>query len=1020
GTLDFGRVRVGDAVRRSFRLVNRGKYDIAYALRFRRAAAAALFALEPAGGALAPGAAVEIGVTLHAAAEVHLRGNLDLRCTITEPRTGEAVEEFAACIDAAAVWPRLRALPSRGVDFGAVAFNAGAPQTRAFELKNEGDFECAFALCAPAAAAAALSATAAAAAAAAAPGAAEDGDARAATEAALYHVLKATPAALLAPAEAEALAKWEAAAAAAAAAPAVSRAAGAAKGRKPTSSGSEAQYSVTAAPDAMGMLPGTVTIGQFTIGPYAGTIQPGQSVTFQPAGSKGYREVIELRAAGAQPLQQQQQQSTYELVGESCVPGIETSDWHSIFEEQVVVPSLDDAAAAAQHRRHRGRAAAAAAAAAVPPSALFAEDQRLLSFGSVATLASGGGGGGSGGSGGGALGVCERVKIVNDRKVPCSVRFEIRPPTDAAAVATAAATGGAAKGKKASISAPSDGGAGSAQGEAAFTVQPAQWDIPPHEFRYVTVHFRPLEMRAYRGRFVAAVTNADAAAAAAAEAPCGRLEFLLAGQGTMPVVTVERPLARDTAGAVTVDFGEVAAERARRVPLVLFNGGTVPAFCIFELRAPPPPFAFAHSGGSVELAPGERRELEVVFQPRAAQQQQQPAQQLSGVLRMSIMHNPFGATAFALRGACVARDVAFEELPGGSGSDAQGSRAALAAPSLPSREAPFWLRNAAPAPVRFAFAPHAHFAFRPALGHIPAGGVKEVVAAFRPAGVVRYADEPLQLTTHRVAYADTAPAAAAAGGGDGSAQPSAAAAAAADADWDEAQETLRPATDDELVQLGKADPKAGSAKANGAAAAKKPAAAAAKGKGAAAASAAAAAVVLRLGPVTVEGVQMVYATSPEPACTVHAESKQTRVLRCSAVADVARYELRLGSGGGGGADGAASDPPGSGGDGGGGGRAVTFRPTAMFQACTHEFTVRNPAMTRLDYAWLLSNMRTGGGGGGGGALLAPPPCPFHVEPASGAIAPGAEQVFKLRFAPVEVDDYAYRLSAAMPALPEGA
>ncbi|CAN0510571.1 unnamed protein product, partial [Laminaria digitata] len=83
---------------------------------------------------------------------------------------------------------------------------------------------------------------------------------------------------------------------------------------------------------------------------------------------------------------------------------------------------------------------------------------------------------------------------------------------------------------------------------AAFAVHPETWDIPPHEHRYVSAHFRPTEMRSYRCQFQAIVSdNTDPST--------GRLEFLLSGKGTMPTVTLESPLERHQSGDVVMEFG---------------------------------------------------------------------------------------------------------------------------------------------------------------------------------------------------------------------------------------------------------------------------------------------------------------------------------------------------------------------------------------------------------------------------------------------------------------------------------
>lgn len=48
-------------------------------------------------------------------------------------------------VSAVSTWSRFRLQPSRGLNFGPVAFNAGK-MTKTLELKNEGEFEFVFAV----------------------------------------------------------------------------------------------------------------------------------------------------------------------------------------------------------------------------------------------------------------------------------------------------------------------------------------------------------------------------------------------------------------------------------------------------------------------------------------------------------------------------------------------------------------------------------------------------------------------------------------------------------------------------------------------------------------------------------------------------------------------------------------------------------------------------------------------------------------------------------------------------------
>jgi hypothetical protein len=1138
GVLDYGRVRVGDAKTETFILVNSGKYDITYTTRVRRGAVAALVKVAPASGTIAPGSTVTVGVTLCAVTALQLRDNFDLRCTVAEPHTGEAIEEFSVGISATAVWSQVRVQPSRGLNFGPTAHSAGV-QTKHFELKNEGDFEFAFALCQPGAEIVSSTATAAGGSVTSSRGDAPTASTRGsvsaavqlssaqATNAALLGLLQATPKALLSAADADTLAVYEAAAAAALRPPS----AAASKGKPAAAAAPNSKAALAAATAAAaaapavgvlqadGMLSGSLTIGQFTVAPYGGTVQPGQSVAvvvhFQPAGRQTFSEIIEVRVSGEAAVGSVLPASTttstvipwplYELMGESCVPGIETRDWRSIFEEQAVVAALHSDSTDGSDSNGRpgtagtyggssiGTAAATGTAAA---AACFVEDQRLLSFGTVTTVA-----GHSGHNG-----ACERVKIMNHNKVPCTVQFKIgAPAVDAATAAAAAAAAAApavpltAKEKAAAAkAAAADSSVLSAAQQAeldnisVFSVQPSQWDIPPHEYRYVSVYFKPTEMRAYKAKFAATVlqnagtSSSDSGSASSSaiavttavdssddttttSSSGNQLEFLLGGKGTMPTVALEAPLQRDESGAVALDFGDVANGHSKRLPIVLRNSGSIAVTCLFEFEssrsgtapvaalttaggasaprqrtttgtaaAANSQFLFAHSGSSVTLAPGEKREFEVVYQPRSsttattttAATSATAAASAADVLQMTVMHNPFGATAFALTGACVSHDVAFEDIPAPGCDDEivfeqidlignDSTAAAAQQQQQQQREVSFWLRNQSKSAVRFSFAGHAHFQFSPAVGHIPTGAVKEVHAVFTPSAPVAYTAEPVAFTTQRITYTTTSTA-------------NSATSSDAVCDWDDAQQTLRPATDADLALLSKQeaatnDPKAAK---KATASTAKPAAAA-KGKGGKDAAVIIVAPLVagsvKRGPVSSEGVQMVYAVDAEPEFTSDSSTEGTRMrtLKCTAVADVARYELQLGTTSANSSDEQQQQQ-----------RVVTFRPTAMYQSCVHSFTVRNPALTALAFDWSLYNLRSGSSSTAVAATSSNTttdrpssqqqrqqqqqqqqlPCPYSIEPVCGSIAAGTEQSFLLRFSPLEVDDYAYRLVAAVPAL----
>ena len=1015
GSLDFGRRRVGDSAAERFTLRNRGKYDIAFAFRVRRGIAASLFTVEPSQGVIGPGEAAEVCVTFCSRDETHLKDNRDIRCVITEPHTGEAVEEFSVVTSAVATWSRFRLQPRRGINFGPVAFNADSV-TKTFELKNEGEFEFVFTV-------------------------QGKGLPSAPHEAAIR---QATPKALLSPEE-------QAELEAAAATPAVPEKGGAkGKGKgaaAPAAAGRKG--SKGAVKPALEVPDDPLSLGRFEIAPSGGLVQPGQSVSvtvrYSPENACAHRESLCLRVSGSDPSDGAcALAASYDLLAESCVPGIVTSDWRDIFEEQSVIPSLadviDDAWAAGRGGGNGdGAAGGGGGGGRAGGRVCFAEEQRLFAFGSVVSSQA-------------PTGICERFKISNSNKIPCTVKFAISPAAGPKDSERPPADPKAKKGK---------GGKGveeeAAPGEAdvsAFAVHPEMWEIPPHEHRYVSAHFRPTEMRSYRCQFEAVVSDND-------DPSTGRLSFLLSGKGTMPTVTLESPLDRDQSGAVLMEFGEVSARKSRRMPLVLRNDGILPVSCLFELalsedqgadgtiaaesalkkrdRQRRGDFLFAAAGGSVTLQPKERKAMEVVFQPRCKPKEGEPVA-LSQTLKMTVLHNPFDAAVFKLSGTCLSHDVVFDDLPGASVADEltfdqvdildppapEGGDAAATAKTSTAmgggagepgagaagsgaeeeasggKEVTFCVWNQGSFPCRFVFATHQHFKFSPSVGHLPVGSRREIRAMFHPTEPVKYDNEPVEFITQKIRYPEPG---AAEDEGDASQgqqqeQHERRTSLRVDLEWDDSKTQLREATEEDMRILLLEEEAASKPPAP-----EKPKKAAKKGKEPAAPELPAA-PTLRRGPLSEGGVQMVYAIQPEPRFeAVEGTLPSKRPLRCSGVADRARFEVT---------DGVAE-----------GSSSVTFSNTAMFQCRVHTFTVRNPGTTRLPYEWSLSNRRgltrdstarpgsqlqtsrslafmdlDAGGGSGAGKFTTP--CPFSVEPYSGDIEAGGEQSFAVRFAPQEV------------------
>jgi hydrocephalus-inducing protein len=87
-----------------------------------------------------------------------------------------------------------------------------------------------------------------------------------------------------------------------------------------------------------------VDIGCYKITPGSGTLVPGSSISietiFTASGSKLLLKTLAIDISGRDP-NDFPKGIPYDLAGESCIPGINTTELDSIFEEQTVVPSLE-------------------------------------------------------------------------------------------------------------------------------------------------------------------------------------------------------------------------------------------------------------------------------------------------------------------------------------------------------------------------------------------------------------------------------------------------------------------------------------------------------------------------------------------------------------------------------------------------------------------------------------------------------------------------------------------------------
>jgi hypothetical protein len=146
-------------------------------------------------------------------------------------------------------------------------------------------------------------------------------------------------------------------------------------------------------------------------------------------------------------------------------------DFDQIFEEQTVIPSLDPAVNTQT----------------IISSSIYSIQEKLFWFGTLIASKN-------------PEGCKERFKIINPNKIPCTIKFTVKPRTQS----------------------KSEG--------FAFDVSPDGLTIDPHKHKYVTVGFYPTAMMQYSGIFEGIVEHGND------ETKQGKLTFELRGEGTLPTL----------------------------------------------------------------------------------------------------------------------------------------------------------------------------------------------------------------------------------------------------------------------------------------------------------------------------------------------------------------------------------------------------------------------------------------------------------------------------------------------------
>eukprot|EP00826_Nyctotherus_ovalis_P032294 TRINITY_DN26032_c0_g1_i1.p1 TRINITY_DN26032_c0_g1~~TRINITY_DN26032_c0_g1_i1.p1 ORF type:complete len:340 (-),score=123.55 TRINITY_DN26032_c0_g1_i1:9-1028(-) len=301
----------------------------------------------------------------------------------------------------------------------------------------------------------------------------------------------------------------------------------------------------------------------------------------------------------------------------------------SIFEEQTVLSSLDPRSSVQT----------------VITKSIFSVEENVFWFGTLVPSKD-------------IKGQMEKFKISNPNKIPCTVKFSVKPRTT------------------------------SKNEGFAFEVSPESLRIMPHEYSYVKVWFKPTNIMSYGGVFEALVENGDSKGKSG-----GQLKFELRGEGVLPSVIMEKPTALGEDGNPQLKFRRTRAGKSQRDVIALKNEGSVPATVQFE---PIKSEVFSLvSPSAATILPKSYQSFEIAFEPA-------DVGEFKSLVAFSTLHNPYELQKVSLLGEGYKELVVFEGLPNNSEDELLFGDCPLEKP----KKIQFSMASKAERPIRFEWLIH--------------------------------------------------------------------------------------------------------------------------------------------------------------------------------------------------------------------------------------------------------------------------------------------------------------------------
>jgi adenylate kinase family enzyme len=140
GGLDFGTIKVGEDGKQLVTLKNKGKYEVGFRFIFDSAVFVDLINITPPQGIIQPSEKpFFVQIIFKSNTEIALKDYPVLKCIVFEPSTGEVTASIPVKVSARSVFSKYTILPMRDLNFGALIH--GTKAAKQIIIENTGEFD---------------------------------------------------------------------------------------------------------------------------------------------------------------------------------------------------------------------------------------------------------------------------------------------------------------------------------------------------------------------------------------------------------------------------------------------------------------------------------------------------------------------------------------------------------------------------------------------------------------------------------------------------------------------------------------------------------------------------------------------------------------------------------------------------------------------------------------------------------------------------------------------------------------